>query len=126
MTLGVGVLTFALFTITIPKVVDNTEASRRTDDLNTCRAGYRSDIDIARIALDRAEDARQDVADRMLQAIGRQDATAVATLVAEQVATEAAANDALAAVDAAAVRYQDENRLSQTDPALFLSRCKEN
>lgn len=124
MTLGTVLLFITLAFITVPGIISNTEASRRTDELNTCRASYRADIDRARFVRDDAVAVINIItADAV---VSRQDIFAV------EAAAEALAEAKLDLVSATAdmndavLAYDEANDLSQTDPGLFLTQCQES
>lgn len=126
LTLGCVLLVVTLAFFTVPGIISNTEASRRTDELNACRAEYRSDIDLARIGVERASDARLDALGQMLSAAVQLDATTLGQVRAQLAAAETAVDDELAVLQQAADAYQVANTLSRVDPEAFLNQCQEH
>lgn len=117
-------LGFAVFLI--PDIASNTDASRRTDDLASCRAQYRSAVDDANVVLlDAFGDVQTGIANGVVAAI-RQDPTTLALVAADLDAAEERKQEAVAGMVAASDAYRQAVDLSQTDPDLFLDQCKEN
>lgn len=117
-----GVLLFAF--LYVPDIREDTGASRRTDELASCRAVYRSQIDRANFDL---LDAFGDVQVATAEAtVARQDSFAqasaalkLAPLLQAQIAARTDLRDAVTAYEAA-------NALSRENPERFLAICKEN
>jgi len=112
--------------VNVPAIRENTDANVRTDDLVSCRATYRADVDNATVDLAIAEGAVQDGIAASVVASIRQDPT-VLGLVADQItaATESRSS-ALVELRHAADEYSEAVDRSVVDPDLFLTRCKEN
>jgi hypothetical protein len=122
---AIGVLLTGLIgylILIVPGIRADTSASRRSDDLQSCRAEFRTGIDQAQFAL---LGSFLDVQEIDAQAtVARQDSF---TLTEHQRRLdEALATRVLIRQDLAnAVRAYDEaNRLSREDPDLFLARCR--
>lgn len=112
-----------LAALTVPRIVSNTEASRRTDALASCRARYQADVDKATVRLfDTFGDVQSGIAAGVVAAI-RQDPTTLALVAAELNAAEKAKAAALIEMVDASTAYQAAVDLSQTDPDRFLEEC---
>lgn len=123
-TAALVVVMFLLAGFTIPDIVSNTEASRRTDDLASCRAKYRAEVDDAQVHLfDAFGDVQSGIANGVVAAI-RQDPTALALVAAELDMAEERKGEALAAMIEAGDTYRQAVDLSQSDPDRFLEECE--
>lgn len=125
--------------LTIPSILSNTQASRRTDDLASCRASFRAAIDDANLVVLEANwgvtialGASQTALSDAVVASIRQDPTTLALIAAElEVAEErkaaayAALGDAFGDLSDANQSYTDAIQLSREDPRRFLANCKE-
>lgn len=121
-----GVLTtLILAAILIPKILDNTDASRRTDDLTSCRATYRADIDHAMTVVLTTHGDELDAVGAAAVAAIRQDPTTLA-LVAAQIETATTARQAaIGALLDASDAYDAAVRRSREDPDKFLADCED-
>lgn len=113
-----------LAALTVPDIRSDTSASRRTDDLASCRAQYRTAFDDATVVVFDTYGAVQDAIGSASVAAIRQDPTTLALIAAEIEGSiqdrQAAISDLLEASDI----YNEAVDLSQSDPDAFLSQCE--
>lgn len=125
-TLIVVIGMFLLAFVALPTILDNTQASRRTDDLSSCRAGYVAEVYAANVELAATTaDVLVGLANGLVAAVQGDDAAtaaAVAEVNAATVANEQAKNQLKTASD----NYSDAVAESQSDPNGFVDRCKES
>jgi hypothetical protein len=107
-------------------ISQDTTASRRTDQLASCRAQFRSDIDDATVHLfDTYGDVQTGISRAVVASI-RQDPTTLALIAADLELAEREKDAAVDALIAASARYEAAVDLSQADPGQFLAQCQEN
>lgn len=122
--LGVVLAMFGYAVFFVPSIRADTEASRRTDDIASCRGVYRSGVDEANARLYEAFGTIQLIT--ATASVNRQDIfvmdearEALGPAIEEQVASRGALRDANKA-------YSDANNLSRTNPEQFLAQCQED
>lgn len=109
--------------LTVPQIVSNTEASRRTDNLASCRAAYAAKSDQARDkVLATHGDVLSGVGTAVVNAI-RQDPVALEAIAEQLVEYERARAEATADLVDASNAYADAVLLSQENPGAFLAEC---
>jgi hypothetical protein len=125
-TAVVAVFTVVLGGFYLNSISSDTTASRRTDDLASCRAQFRSDIDDATVHLfDTYGDVQTGISRAVVASI-RQDPTTLALIAADLELAERAKDEAVVALIEASDRYEAAVDLSRLDPSAFLSQCQEN
>ena len=110
--------------LTVPQIASNTQASRRTDDLASCRAQHRAAIDSANYQVDSTSGQVQDAQGQAIVAAIRQDPTTLALIAAEIETAIEARREAEAGLFTAIEDYEAAAALSRTDPERFLFDCK--
>lgn len=119
--LGIGFIAI----VTIPKILDNTDASRRTDQLTSCRATYRADIDAASTAVLAAHGDELDAVGAAAVAAIRQDPTTLALVASRIETTTEARKEAIASLLTASDAYDSAVQRSREDPDKFLADCED-
>lgn len=123
-TLVVAMAMMVLAGLTIPGLVANTEANRRTDDLAACRAEARAGIDEADIELATATARVQALVAVGLSAAVGEDVESLQQVIGQIQAATATVNEAIDELTLAADRYADAVTLSREDPDRFLYLCE--
>lgn len=125
LTAALVVAMMVLLGMSIPNISENTQASRRTDDLASCRASYRAEIDDADFAVTVALGEAQTALSKGVVASIRQDPTTLALVAAELETAEEHKVEAYAALEDANATYDEAVTLSREDPDQFLDDCKD-
>jgi hypothetical protein len=117
--------TMVLAILFVPNIASNTEASRRTDDLASCRAEFRAKIDEANFQVSIAlGEAQSGLSDAVVASI-RQDPTTLALIAAEITTAEDRKAEAYVQLKLANDAYGAAVELSNEDPDEFLRQCAE-
>lgn len=124
LTLAFVLTVLVLVAVTVPSIRSDTRASRRTDDLASCRAEFRAKIDDATVVL---ADATADVQTQLSAAVVasiRQDPTTLQLIAEELAAAESAKHAAIDNLYAASDNYKAAVTRSREAPGDFLDACK--
>lgn len=125
LTAGLVLLMMVLLGLSVPNISANTEASRRTDDLASCRASYRAAVDDATVLVFDTYGRVQDAVGSATVAAIRQDPTSLALIAAEIESAVLERQAAIRALFEANEVYDAAVELSSADPDRFLDDCQE-
>jgi hypothetical protein len=117
--------TMVLAVLFVPNIASNTEASRRTDDLASCRAEFRAKIDEANFQVSIAIGEAQSGLSEAVVASIRQDPTTLALIAADITTAEDHKAEAYVQLKLANDAYKTAVELSNDDPDEFLRQCSE-
>lgn len=125
-TLVVAVSMMVLAALTVPGLVADTAANRRTDDLGACRDEARSGIDDADVDLATATARVQALVAVGLSAAVAEDVESLQQVIGQIQAATDQVDDAIDDLTEAADRYAAAVTLSREDPDRFLALCETN